>query len=368
MDRAMVRALAVALLVVVGCGPAPVSSPAATTVPSKPAATSAQSDPAATTAPSKPASGGAADLTAARAEGSLSWYTSTPQTQADRIAAMFEQKTGIKVQVFRSGGEAVLQRFLTEQDAGKNATDVLTTSDQAAFMKLAREGKLLTYQPAGWELVPDAFKDKDGAWISQRLNMLVPTYRTDKVPDPPKSWKDLASPRFKGQLITPDPAFTSITYLIVQKLSTVLGWDYFKQLAANDMMIVQGNAQVAQALLGGERTVALSADISALSVEMAKGAQIALITPEEGSFLISSPQGIPAKAAHPNAARAFMDFNLTPEVQNLFVSEGLHSPRTDLPAPKGFPEIKALKILEIDYAAAETDSKKVKDQFAEIFH
>jgi iron(III) transport system substrate-binding protein len=281
---------------------------------------------------------------------------------------MFEQKTGIKVQVFRSGGEAVLQRFLSEQDAGRNATDVLTISDQAAFMKLARDGKLLAYKPAGWDLVPDTFKDKDGLWYAQRLNMLVPTYRRDLVADPPKSWKDLASPRFKGQLITADPSFTSIAYLIVQKLSTVLGWDYFKQLAANDMMIVQGNAQVAQSLLGGERLVALTSDISALSVEMAKGAQIGLVTPEEGSFLISSPQGIPAKAPHPNAARAFMDFNLGPEVQNLFVSEGLHSPRTDLSAPKGFPEIKAMKLLDIDYAAADADNKKVKDQFAEIFH
>jgi iron(III) transport system substrate-binding protein len=305
---------------------------------------------------------------ASKTEGTLSWYTSTPQTQADRIAQMFEQKTGIKVQVFRSGGEAVLQRFLTEQDAGLNATDVLTTSDQAAAMKLAREGKFLAYKPVSWDLVPDTFKDKDGAWVAQRLSMLVPTYRTDKVSDPPKAWKDLAADRFKGQLITADPAFTSIAYLIAHKLSATLGWDYFKQLAANDMMIVQGNAQVAQALLSGERTVAFTSDISALSVEIAKGAPIGLTSPQEGVFLITSPQGIPAKAPHPNAAKAFMDFNLSPDVQNLFVSEGLHSPRSDLSAPKGFPEIKSMKLLDIDYAAAEADTKKVKDQFAEIFH
>ncbi len=279
---------------------------------------------------------------ASKTEGTLSWYTSTPQTQADRIAQMFEQKTGTKVQVFRSGGEAVLQRFMTEQDAGLNTTDVLTTSDQAAAIKLAREGKFLAYKPVGWELVPDTFKDKDGAWIAQRLNMQVPTYRSEKVSDPPKAWKDLAADRFKGQLISSDPAFTSITYLIVHKLSATLGWDYFKQLAANDMMIVQGNAQVAQALLSGERTVALTSDISALSVEIAKGAPIGLASPQEGVFLISAPQGIPAKAPHPNAAKAFMDFNLSLDVQNLFVSEGLHSPRSDLSAPKGFPEIKSM--------------------------
>jgi iron(III) transport system substrate-binding protein len=90
--------------------------------------------------------------------------------------------------------------------------------------------------------------------------------------------------------------------------------------------------------------------------------------PEEGSFLITSPQGIPIKAPHPNAARAFMDFNLSPVVQNLIAQAGVHSVRTDIAAPPGLPELKSLKTLDVDYAAAAADNKKVKDQFAEIFH
>ena len=282
---------------------------------------------------------------------------------------MFTAKTGIKVQLFRSGGEAVMTRFLTEQDAGKTAADVITTSDPAAFNGLARDGKLLPFVPAGSELVPASAKGPKDAWISQRLNLIVPAYRTDKVASPPASWKDLADPRFKGQLIMADPAFTSFAYLVVHSLSRdpSFGWDYFKKLAANGTMIVQGHAQLATAMLSGERLVAIEQDAGQIFTDIQKGAPVKIVAPTEGVFLINSPMAIPAKAPHPNAARAFLEFNLTPDVQQLFAAEGTYSVRTDVAPPKTYPELKALKLIAVDYDAAEKENKQAKDMFAEIF-
>src|SRR5713101_4457135 len=126
----------------------------------------------------------AVDMAAAKAEGTVSWYTSTPQDQAQKISDLFTAQTGIKVQLFRSGGEAVMTRFLTEQDAGKVAADVVTTSDTAPFNALARDGKLLKFTPKGAEVVPANAKSADGTWISQRLNLVVPAFRSDKVSNP----------------------------------------------------------------------------------------------------------------------------------------------------------------------------------------
>jgi len=306
-------------------------------------------------------------MTAAKAEGTVSWYTSTPQAQAQKIADLFTAKTGIKVQLFRSGGEAVMTRFLTEQDAGRVAADVITTSDPAAFNALARTAKLLPFVPVGAELVPPSAKSADGAWISQRLNLIAPAYRSDKVSTPPTSWRDLTDARFKGQLVMADPAFTSFAYLVVHSMARDLGWDYFKQLSANGTMIVQGHAQLATALISGERTVAIEADAGQIYPDIQKGAPIKIVSPTEGVFLINSPMAIPAKAPHPNAARAFIEFNLTKEVQELFTTDGTYSVRTDIAPPKTYPELKALKVINVDYDAAERDNKKTKDQFAELF-
>jgi iron(III) transport system substrate-binding protein len=353
--------LATVVLILSACGGGAVQAPSGS-----PAA-SAAATLAATSAPSPVPS--PVDLAAAKAEGTLSWYTSTPQNQAQKIADMFTAKTGIKVQLFRSGGEAVMTRFLTEQDAGKTAADVVTTSDPAAFNGLARDGKLLAFTPAGAELVPASAKGPNALWISQRLNLIVPAYRTDKVTSPPASWKDLADPRFKGQLVMADPAFTSFAYLVVHSLSrdSNLGWDYFKKLAANGTMIVQGHAQLATALISGERTVAIESDAGQLFTDIQKGAPIKILSPTEGVFLINSPMAIPVKAPHPNAARAFVEFNLTPDVQQLFATEGTYSVRTDVAPPKTYPELKALKIIAVDYDAAEKENKQAKDMFAEIF-
>src|SRR5664279_2537024 len=80
------------------------------------------------------------DVDAAKHEGKVSWYTSTPVALAQRIASAFEKEYGIKVQIFRSGGSAVLRRFQQEAQAGHNAADVLTMSDAAAANDLARRG------------------------------------------------------------------------------------------------------------------------------------------------------------------------------------------------------------------------------------
>ena len=349
--------LATCVLIGSACGGGALPAPSAS-----PIATAAQATAAAATAAPSPV-----DLAAAKAEGTVSWYTSTPQNQAQKIADLFTAKTGIKVQLFRSGGEAVMTRFLTEQDAGKTAADVITTSDPAAFNGLARDGKLLPFVPIGAELVPSSAKGPNGMWISQRLNLIVPAYRTDKVTNPPASWKELADPRFKGQLVMADPAFTSFAYLVVHSLARELGWDYFKKLSANGTMIVQGHAQLATALISGERTVAIESDAGQLFTDIQKGAPIKILSPAEGVFLINSPMAIPIKAPHPNAARAFEEFNLAPEVQQLFAAEGTYSVRTDVAPPKTYPELRALKIIAVDYDAAEKENKQAKDMFAEIF-
>jgi iron(III) transport system substrate-binding protein len=333
----------------------------------KPAASpAAAASPGASASPAA-AAASTVDMDAAKREGTLTWYTSTPQDQAQEIADRFQQQTGIQVQVFRSGGEAVITRFQTEQSGGRVIADVLTASDPAAFNALARAGNLEKFTPAGADLIPASAKSADGTWISQRLNLIVPAYRTDKVSNPPTSFKDLEDPRFKGQLIMADPSFTAFAFLVVHSLARDLGWDYFQALAAQDTMIVQGHAELSQALISGERTVAIESDAGQLYTNIQKGAPIKIVTPSEGVFLINSPMAATAKAPHPNAAKAFLEFNLSPDIQNLFTRDGTYAVRTDVPPPATYPALSSLKAINVDYDAAERDNKQVKDMFADTF-
>ena len=76
--------------------------------------------PASAQAPDK------ADAAAARKEGNLSWYTSTPVALAQQLADKFQEQSGIKVQLLRTGGQAVLRRILPEIAAGQPGADIIT--------------------------------------------------------------------------------------------------------------------------------------------------------------------------------------------------------------------------------------------------
>src|SRR4029078_12538206 len=71
----------------------------------------------------------AVDVAKAKAEGKVVWYTSTPLPQAQKIVNLFEKEYGIKVELFRSGGSAILRRFQQEADAVRVAAELLAQSE-----------------------------------------------------------------------------------------------------------------------------------------------------------------------------------------------------------------------------------------------
>ena len=137
------------------------------------------------------------DIAAAKKEGKLIWYTSVPIETAQKVANMFEQKTGIKVELFRSGGSNILRRFQQEADGGKVFVDVLTHSEPRPRAHDDQEGHVRAVQGGRFRQGAGEVKDPDGYHVAQRLNVMAIYVRDDKLPaaDRPKTWTDLAAAR-----------------------------------------------------------------------------------------------------------------------------------------------------------------------------
>jgi iron(III) transport system substrate-binding protein len=311
----------------------------------------------------------ATDPAAAKTEGKVVWYTSTPIETANRIAKLFEERTGIKVEMFRSGGSAILRRFMQEYDAKRIAADVLTTSDPAAANALAEKDVFVAFKPEGIDKIPAEAKDADGRWIAQRLNMMTIFARADKIgaADMPKTWSDLTDAKYKGKLVTTDPSFTSLQLSVVGMLSQKLGWNYYEKLRQNDIMIVQGNQQVSDNLKRGERLIAAGALDSYAADDRKEGYNIVTIYPTEGAFVIPSPTGVVKGSPNPNAAKLFAAFMITVEVQKIFPEDGGYAARTDVAPPPGSPDLAALKTIPVDYPMIEKQTPAIKKKFSEIF-
>jgi iron(III) transport system substrate-binding protein len=309
------------------------------------------------------------DAAAARREGALTWYTSTPVAAAQHIATTFQQRTGIKVEMLRTGGQNVIRRFQQEADAGRIAVDVITMSDMSAANAMTRRGLFVPFRPEGFDKVIADAKDRDGHYIAQRLTLVGLLVRTDKVPaaDHPKTWNDLMLPKYKGMLVMADPSFTAIQLVVVATLSKRIGWSYYEALRRNDTMIVQGHEQIFDMVKRGERLVAAEASDPRIYTGGVMPPNMINVIPATNAIQVPSPTAIIKGAPHPNAARLFAQFNLTPEIQHKFTEEGHHSPRLDVPPPPGLPALDALALEPIDYDYIESNTRQLKAKFAEIF-
>src|SRR5215510_13256263 len=150
------------------------------------------------------------DEAAAKREGQVTWYTSTPVAAGQHIANEFEKQTGIKVEMLRTGGQGVIRRFLQEVDGGRINADVITMSDMSAANAMTRRGLFVPFKPIGFDKVIAAAKESNGHYIAQRLTFVGMVARTDKVSsgDIPKTWADLTQAKYKGLLVMADPSFT----------------------------------------------------------------------------------------------------------------------------------------------------------------
>ena len=310
-------------------------------------------------------------LEAARKEGKVVWYTSLVLPSAERVAKLFETAyPDVKVEVHRTGSQRILQRVMQELQANIKNVDVVHTSDAGHYVLLKEKKLLAKYTPAGVDAFPAGFKDKDGYYYGLRATVNAITYNTKMVPaaEAPKTWKDLLDPKWKGKMVTAHPGYSGVIATHVLALVHLHGWDYFKQLAQNQLMLVQSANDPSTVVTSGERVVAVNGgEYSAYQLKK-KGNPLEIVYPKEGVPLVVSPTAITSFAPHPSAARLFTDFTFTREVQQVMAdSEGLYTGHPDVTYPADKPKLKDLKLLTVTPEELEKRNEELKKRFVEFF-
>lgn len=255
-------------------------------------------------------------LEGARKEGQVNLYTSLNTKDSGPITEAFEKKTGVKVLLWRSSSEKVLQRAVTEARAGRFACDVLETNGPE--MEALYREKLLTefHSPHFKDLPPAAFP-KHRHWVADRFNFFTIGYNTKliKPEEVPNSYEDLLHPRFAGKLGI-EAGDTDWFAAVVKHMGEAKGVAYFRKLAATKPQIRSGHTLLAELVSSGE--VPITATIYNHNIERlaVKGAPVKwkALTPTFGR---PNAIGVVARAQHPHAALLFTDFMLSPQGQQL---------------------------------------------------
>jgi iron(III) transport system substrate-binding protein len=295
-------AVALSVLAVAGCS----SSSSSSSSPSS-AASGTSSSPAAASQAAASSSGAVVPLVVYSAQG------------YDKVTTeAFTKATGIPVKL----DDNSTGPLLTQIEASKNNPNwgVLWVDGATAFAGLDQQGLLMknvipsgvSYNALGTASIP---ADKSYAPAGVTMVMAV-VYNKAKVPNPPKTWQDLLSPQFKGQVGMNDPSQSGPTFPYIAGMMNYLGGvsageSYFTKLKANGLIIHPTNGPTLQALTSGQINLALvqsSAGVGAVLQDKNLG-----ITYLKGTTLLPSAIGIDAKASPQVQAEAekFISFVLS---------------------------------------------------------
>jgi iron(III) transport system substrate-binding protein len=270
-------------------------------------------------------------------------YTSMYRQVIDELEPVLQRAVpGVTFHWYQAGSEKVANRLEAELAAGGTPADLLVTSDPFLYERYKREGRWLRYASPNVLRVPRSLIDLDGTYAACRLSTMVLVHRSDLAGPPPESFRELAEPRWKGEVALGDPLTSGTSFTWTVFMGRKYGEDFFRALRANGARVAGGNAAVLQKVEGGEAQVGVLLLENALAAK-ARGSAIEIRYPSDGAVVIPGYAAIFQSTRNPAAAKAVYDALLSPEVQEVIVRKGdMHAVDPRLPGPRGEPGLDAL--------------------------
>jgi iron(III) transport system substrate-binding protein len=253
-------------------------------------------------------------------------YAALDREFSEPVLKDFTKETGIEV-LAKYDIESTKTVGLTQaimSEANRPRCDVFWNNEILNTLRLQEKGLLVVYESAAGKTFPEMYRDADGKWHGFAGRARVLLVNTKLVPESerPTSIYDLTDAKWKGRIGIAKPLFgTTATHAAC--LFAVLGEknakDFFRQLKANDVQIVGGNKQVAEAVSAGSIAFGLT-DTDDAMIEVEKQAPVVIVYPDRaedelGTLFIPNTVCIIKGGPHPAAAKQLVDYLLSAGVE-----------------------------------------------------
>ena len=294
----------------------------------------------------------------------VSVYTAHTANFVEQLIPDFEKATGIKADVVKAGSGDIINRARAESANPK--CDVIWSI--GAELLAANTELLEPYQPKEAAMIADAFKTT-GAWLPYTgiVNVFVVNTKKLKPEEYPKSWADLAQPRFKNLVTMADAEKSGSAYMQLNTFLTIYGdnqagWDKFKDVFRN-LNVNPSSGAVPRFVNDGEAVVGITLEDNAY-LYLKGGGPVAIVYPEDGTSVIADGMALVKKAPNPAAGKAFIDWALSSATQNLAVQElGRRPIRKDAQPLAALKPLEQVKLVKYDIKNAATKRKEYIDKW-----
>lgn len=292
-------------------------------------------------------------------------YTAHDSVFSEPIFAQFEQVSDVvvrpKFDVESTKTVGLVNAIMAE--SSRPRCDVFWNNEILNTLRLAERGLLEVYKSPAAENYPAAFKDAEGKWHGFAARARIIICNTKLVPesDRPDSIYDLADENWRGKTAIAKPLFgttASHAACLFAALGDEQARKYFQSLKDNDVQILGGNKQVAEAVGSGAAAFGLTDTDDALQM-IEQGLPVAIIYPDQqpgglGTLFIPNTVCIIRNGPHPEGARKLVDYLLSPPVEQA-LAEGPAgqiplNPAVDVKTKVETP--KTVRAMDVDFKAA----------------
>ena len=318
-----------------------------------------------------------ADLvTAAQEEGELVVYGSCEEPYLIAACQKFEELYDIKVSYQRLSTGEVQTKIAEEK--GNPSADVWFGGTNDPYNEAAKDGLLEAYEAVNAvNLRESYFRDPDGYWygIYQGiLGFMVNTEELERLGlEAPKTWDDLLKPEYKGYIWLSNPNTAGTAKLVINTMVQMKGHDeamkYFVELDKNIAQYTKSGSGPSKKVGPGECVIGIGFLHDGVYQILQGYDNIGLIIPEDGTSYEVGSTAIFEGCAHPNAAKLWVEFALSPECVELADDAGSYQflviTNAEQPAAlAAFPELDPSKTIDYDFNdAKENTSTYVEDYF-----
>lgn len=269
-------------------------------------------------------------VAAAKEEGKLVVYGSCEEEYLAAACENFQEKYGIEVQYQRLSTGEVQSKI--EEEAGNPSGDVWFGGTTDPYNIAASEGLLEAYEAENAShLIGDVYRDADGYWYGIYKGILGFMVNRDELDrmgiEEPKDWKDLLDPKYKGLIWLSNYNTAGTAKLVVNTMIQKYGHDegiqYLVDLDKNVQVYTKSGSGPSKNVGTGECVIGIGFLHDGITqIEDNGYGNIDLIIPSTGTSYEVGATAIFKGCKHPNAAKLWIEYALSPDCVELAAQNG----------------------------------------------
>ena len=269
-------------------------------------------------------------IAAAQAEGELTVYGSCEEEYLAAACEHFQELYGIKVNYQRLSTGEVQAKI--EEEKGNPSADVWFGGTTDPYNVLAKEDLLEPYAAQNAShLLSDMYKDPDGKWYGIYKGILGFMVNTDELTrmnlEAPADWQDLLKPEYKGLIWLSNYNTAGTAKLVINTMIQKYGHDegiqYLVDLDKNIEVYTKSGSGPSKNVGTGECVIGIGFLHDGITQIVDNGYEnVKLVIPSSGTSFEIGATAIFKGAAHPNAAKLWIEYALSPECVNLAAQNG----------------------------------------------